>query len=85
MEANVDNEKTMYINKTLGNYIKLMREDENQKLASNNVIADAMVGLYYARQEFEGDKRILGLLEAAESAVTELHFLHEQMRVENEE
>lgn len=75
-------EKNVYVNRILENYIKLMREDEEHIASVNVMIADAMVGLYYARQDLEGNERVLRLLGEAESVVTELHFLIEQMKDE---
>lgn len=74
----------MYINKIIENYIRLHREDKDHKDNTNKILLEAMMGIYYARQNSEGDEKTMDYLESTEHAVTELYFLIENIKDEGE-
>lgn len=75
----------MYINKTIENYIRLHREDKDHIDSTTHILLEAMMGLYYARLNSDGDEKTLNYLQSTEHAVTELYFLIENIKDEGEE
>lgn len=74
----------MYINKIIENYIRLHREEKDHIDNTNKILLEAMMGIYYARQNSEGDEKTMGYLESTGHAVTELYFLIENIKDEGE-
>lgn len=73
--------KQIIVTDALAHYLGLLRDNREHIANTESILLDGMVALHYAREANDTDETQLGYISSAETAITDLHFILNQMKI----